>query len=173
MTASKLVRGLGAGLMVLSLGAVAAAAHAQAEVKFTKPENFSDIGDNARDRETAMNQLADHIKAVAARELPGKQLTVDVTDVDLAGELEPRGPTGQRLRVLRTVTIPRMDFNYTLSENGQVLKSGKASIKDMNYQLSATNRYFDSEPLRYEKKMLDDWFAKDLLGKQGVERASR
>ncbi|MBO9686182.1 DUF3016 domain-containing protein [Roseateles chitosanitabidus] len=173
MTASKWVRGLRAGLMVLSLGAVAAAAHAQAEVKFIKPENFSDIGDNARDRETAMNQLAEHIKTVAARELPGKQLAIEVTDVDLAGELEPRGVTAQRLRVLRTVTIPRMEFSYTLSENGQVLKSGKASIKDMNYQLSSANRYFESEPLRYEKKMLDDWFAKDLLGKQGIERASR
>ncbi|WP_158218712.1 DUF3016 domain-containing protein [Roseateles aquatilis] len=168
MTASKLlIRGMGAGLVALSLSALAAAAHAQAEVKFTKPENFSDIGENSRDRDTAMKQLADHIEALAARQLPGKQLKVEFTDVDLAGEIEPRGGNMDRVRVLRSATIPRLEFNYTLSENGKELKSGKAVLRDLNYQMSA-NRYFDTEPMRYEKKLLDDWVEKDLVGKDRV-----
>ncbi|MGN7876546.1 DUF3016 domain-containing protein [Roseateles sp. 22389] len=157
-------------LMTLSFGAMASVAQAQAEVSFIKPENFSDIGFNYVDRTTAMKQLEDHFKALAARELPGKQLKIEVTDIDLAGELEPAARV-DRLRVLRTVTIPRMSFTYTLSENGKVLKSGKADIKDMDYQ-NASNRYFDSEPLRYEKKMIDDWMAKDLLGKDRLARVT-
>lgn len=150
------------GMTTLSLGALASVADAQADVSFIKPENFSDIGWVPSDRDTALKQLEDHFKTLAARELPGKQLKIEVTDIDLAGEVEPRARS-DRLRILRSVTIPRMSFNYTLSENGQVLKSGKADIKDMNYQ-SGANRYFDSEPLRYEKKMIDDWMAKELLG---------
>lgn len=162
-------RTLALGLASLSLGAMASVAQAQAEVNFIKPENFSDIGWVAADRENAMKQLEAHFKALAARELPGKQLKIDVTDVDLAGEIEPRART-DRLRILRTVTIPRMSFTYTLSENGQVLKSGKADIKDMDYQNRIANRYFDSEPLRYEKKMIDDWMAQELLGKSRIDR---
>lgn len=154
------------GLTTVSLGAIAAAAQAQAqaEVNFIKPESFSDIGWIGVDRDNAMKQLDDHFKALAARELPGKQLKIDVTDVDLAGEVEPH-VRSDRLRILRSVTIPRMSFTYTLSENGQVLKSGKADLKDMDYQNGVGNRYFDSEPLRYEKKMIDDWMARELLGK--------
>lgn len=152
------------GLTSVSLGAIAAAAQAQAEVNFIKPENFADIGWAGVDRDNAMKQLGEHFKALAARELPGKQLKIDVTDIDLAGEVEPRVRM-DRVRILRSVTIPRMSFTYTLSENGQVLKSGKANLKDMNYQDAGGNRYFDSEPLRYEKKMIDDWVASELLGK--------
>ncbi|WP_431257895.1 DUF3016 domain-containing protein [Roseateles chitinivorans] len=155
------------GLTSMSLGAIAAAAQAQAEVNFIKPENFSDIGWGGVDRDNAMKQLEDHFKALAARELPGKQLKIDITDVDLAGEIEPRVRM-DRIRILRSVTIPRMSFAYTLSENGQVLKSGKADLKDMDYQNTGSNRYFDTESLRYEKKMIDDWMARELLGKTSL-----
>ena len=172
MNASTLIRRAALlGLTTLSLAAVASVAQAQAEVNFIKPETFADIGWSAPDRETAMKQLEEHFKTVAARELPGKQLKIDVTDVDLAGDVEPR-VRADRIRILRTVTIPRMSFSYTLSENGQVLKSGKADIKDMDYQNTARNRYFESEPLRYEKKMIDDWFAKTLLNKSDIARAA-
>jgi hypothetical protein len=48
-----------------------------------------------------------------------------------------------------------------IEQNGQVIKSGKSQLQDMNYQQSY-NHYFDSEPLRYEKQMIDDWFDKTI-----------
>lgn len=152
-----------AGVVSASFLAMATAAHAQAEVSFKDPDNFSDLGETHWDRQNAMKQIEEHLKRQADRELAGKQLKIEFTDIDLAGELEPRA-AANRVRVLRTVTIPRMEFTYTLSENGKVLEQGKATINDMNYQ-SSTNRYFDSEPFRYEKRMLDDWMAKELLHK--------
>ncbi len=146
-------------------------AHAQAEVTFTEPARFSDLGESSRDRETAMKQIQEHIEALARRELPGRTLKIDFTDVDLAGELEPRGGGFNRIRVLRTVTIPRMEFSYSLIEGGKEIKSGKARLSDLNYQDGA-NRYFDTEPMRYEKKMLDDWMAKELLGKDRLARVN-
>lgn len=156
------------GVVSASFLALAASAHAQADVSFKDPDNFSDLGETHWDRQNAMKQIEEHIKRQADRELAGKQLKIEFTDIDLAGELEPR-VAANRVRVLRTVTIPRMDFTYTLSENGQVLEQGKATINDMNYQ-SSTNRYFNSEPFRYEKKLLDDWMAKELLHKDKLAR---
>lgn len=158
------------GVASASCLVLATAAHAQAEVSFKDPDNFSDLGETHWDRQNAMKQLEEHIKRQADRELAGKQLKIEFTDIDLAGELEPR-VAANRIRVLRTVTIPRLEFTYTLSENGKVLEQGKATINDLNYQ-SSTNRYFDSEPLRYEKKLLDDWMAKELLHKNKLARTS-
>jgi hypothetical protein len=45
-----------------------------------------------------------------------------------------------------------------------VLRSGDDNISNMNYQQSR-NTYFDSDPLRYEKQMLDDWFSKAIVPK--------
>jgi len=150
------------------LAFAAAPALAQVDITFKDPDKFSDLGDTQWDRRNAMKQIEDHIKLQASRELPGKQLKMTFTDIDLAGELEPR-VSANRVRVLRTVTIPRMDFSYQLSENGKVLSEGKAVINDLNYQ-SSVNRYFDSEPYRYEKKLLDDWMAKELLHKDRLAR---
>jgi hypothetical protein len=48
-----------------------------------------------------------------------------------------------------------------VEQNGQVIKSGEAKLQDMNYQQTFSH-YFDSEPLRYEKQMIDDWFDKTI-----------
>lgn len=165
-------RGLAHSALALMLGAWALAAQAQAEVKFIEPDKFTDMGDSQRDREGVMQDLETHLQSLASRHLPGKQLLISFTDVDLAGDLEPRGAGAQRLRVMRSITIPRLEFSYVLSEAGKELKSGKASLRDMNYQMGP-NRYFDSESLRYEKKMLDDWVAKELLGRKSLPPVKR
>lgn len=173
MSSKWLIRSMGAGMLAVSLGAVASAAESMVEVKFAEPAKFTDFGEFDRDREQAMSELKRHIEKLAQRDLPGKQIRIEFTDIDLAGELEPRVAAANRIRVLRSVTIPRLQFTYAMLEDGKEVAAGKASLKDMNYQ-SSVNRYFDSEPLRYEKRMLDEWVAKDLMGKQaGVAKVSR
>jgi hypothetical protein len=54
-----------------------------------------------------------------------------------------------------------MELNYAIEQNGQVIKSGQSQLQDMNYQQTFSH-YFDSEPLRYEKQMIDDWFDKTI-----------
>lgn len=171
-TTTLVIKGLGAALAAVSLTALATAVQAQAEVKFTDPAQFSDAGETERDREDTMKRLEEHLKAQVAKQLPGKQLKITFSDVDLAGEIEPKGAGMYRLRVLRSVTIPRLEFSYELSENGQALKSGTAQLKDLNYQLSF-NRYGSDETMRYEKKLLDDWIAKELVGGGKVAQSVR
>ncbi len=55
-----------------------------------------------------------------------------------------------------------MTLRYTLSRGDQVLASGEDRLVDMNFMMSV-NIYASSDPLRYEKAMLDDWFDKRIV----------
>lgn len=144
---------------VLALGCVfAGQVHALAEVRFLEPEKFSDAGETDRERDANLKILAEHLQAQVEKFAPGQQVQFEVTDVDLAGQMEPYGRRMERLRVLRGITSPKIDFRFTVSEGGQALRQGEVHLRDLAYQSRTLGRYFDSEPLRYEKQMLDDWF---------------
>ena len=56
------------------------------------------------------------------------------------------------------VDWPRMRLHYVLEQDGKVIRSGDAALSDMSY-LTRINHYFSNEKLRYEKLMIDDWYA--------------
>jgi hypothetical protein len=146
----------------LALGLAGAPAMAAAEVKFVHPENFADAGESGRDRDQHLQQIAEHLQRQAEKFAPGKQLTFEVTDVDLAGEIEPVGRRMERLRVMRSVTSPRIEFRYLIREANQPDRQGEAQLRDLGYQMRSS-RYWDSDPMRYEKRMLDDWFQAEFV----------
>ena len=91
-------------------------------------------------------------------------------DVDLAGLVEPwhyRLPYD--VRVLRSVTWPSVKLRYRLVQGEQVLASGDETISDMNY-LEHPNAYSTTDPLRYEKWMLDEWFEDRLVDRRPAPR---
>jgi hypothetical protein len=141
---------------------VAGSASAAVTVNYVAPDKFTDVPFVPWDREDTLKQLTDHFTRLSGSLPPGQDLRIDVLDVDLAGRLYPNARMGRDLRILQgRADWPRMELRYTLEQNGQVLKSGEAKLSDMNY-LDHTTRYFDSEPLRYEKQMIDDWFEKTI-----------
>jgi hypothetical protein len=128
----------------------------QVEVKFTKPEQFSDAGRGTFERERTMNSLREHFGTYAARLPDAQTLRVEVMDVDLAGEQSPL-----RLhdtRVLRgRADWPHIKLRWSLEEGGRTLKSGDEHLSDMHYffGLRSAEKYGD---LPYERRMLDQWF---------------
>ncbi|ALK95579.1 hypothetical protein AB595_19045 [Massilia sp. WF1] len=147
-----------AGLFALAAGS----AGATVTVTYVQPDRFSDVPFVTADREDTLKTLTDHFTWLGSSLPPGQDLRIEVLDIDLAGRLIPNARMGRDLRVLRgQADWPRIDLRYSLEQNGQVLKSGEAQLSDMNY-LNHTNRYFDGEPLRYEKAMIDDWFEKTI-----------
>jgi len=139
----------------------ASLAHAHVEVRFLESQKFSDVGRSTVDRERVLQDVQTHLRALGDRLLPGRDLVIEVSDVNLAGELEPHGRSMEMLRVMRNVTIPSMELRYTLSEGGKELRSAKVRLQDMGY-LDSFNRVDGNDSLRYEKKMMDDWFAKEF-----------
>jgi hypothetical protein len=146
------------GLLALAAGRASAAV----DVTWVHPENFHDLPFPTSERKEMLDQISDHFKKLGENLPAGENLRIEITDFDPAGRLIPSARLGRDLRVLTgRADWPRMELNYAIEQNGQVIKSGQSQLQDMNYQQSF-NHYFDSEPLRYEKQMIDDWFAKTI-----------
>lgn len=140
------------------------AALAEVTVTYTKPDDYTDLARGAYDRDRVLKQFTDYFATLEKKLPPGENLKIDVLDIDLAGRMYPRR-NGDEIRVLNGgADWPRMHLRYTLEKDGQVLRSGDDNIANMNYQQSRSS-YFDSDPLRYEKQMLDDWFTKAIVPK--------
>ena len=151
----KTTRALIAGLALLA----SSAAWAGTEVHFSKPDQFTDVPFDPHEREDVLNELTRHFEKLGASLPPGQTLKIDVTDVDLAGRDNPSMRAGRDIRVMKgRADWPRMRLHYVLEQDGKVISSGDAALSDMSY-MTRINHYFSNEKLRYEKLMIDDWYA--------------
>ena len=149
---------------------LAPTARADVQVNFVHPEKFSDIKDNNGFKQTdLLKDIEAHLVEQAGKRLPGKDVRINVTDVDLAGEVEPFGRRMDWLRVMRTVTLPSIAFNYEVREGDKVVQRGEVRLRDMNYQ-DGFNNYSSSDTLRYEKQMIDRWFKAEFSPKVAAAR---
>jgi hypothetical protein len=151
-----------AGACLLAAGS----AFAGVTVNYVQPDKYSDMPFEPWERDEVMKNLTDHFQKLGKQLPPDTNFTVDVLDIDLAGRLIPSARSGRDLRVLKgTADWPHMRLRYTLEQGGSVVASGEADLSDMMY-LQRLNRYFDGDPLRFEKQMIDDWFDKTILHKR-------
>lgn len=161
MNKQVIVKAVALALTGLWVGAASAAV----EVKFIAPENFSDVRDSGFSRSQTLACIEAHLQTLAASQFgaaaPGKDLLIEVTDIDRAGELEPWGRDMREIRVLRTVGRPAINLRYVVSEGGREVRRGEAKLSDLSY-LDRLNRYSSGDPIRFEKRMLDDWFSKEF-----------
>lgn len=146
-----------AGLLALAANGACAAT----TVKYIEPDHFTDVPFTPWERDNVLQQITDHFNKLGKELPPGQDLRIDVLDIDLAGREIPTH-TGRDIRIVKgAADWPRMRLRYAVEQNGQVLRSGEAQLQDMDYQ-NHLSRYFDSDPLRYEKQMIDDWFEKTI-----------
>ena len=149
-------------LIAGSLLAASAAATAEVTVQFVKPETYRDVPFDPVERDHIMKDIVSHFVELA-RNLPaGTDLYIDVLDLDLAGHLVPARGASEDLRLLGNgADWPRMKLHYSVESGGKIIKSGDAQLKDMNYQMRG-NGQSGTEPLRFEKLMIDDWYYKTI-----------
>lgn len=150
-------------LVALSAALSFAASNAIAvvTVTFTQPERYVDMPFASWDKERVMKDLRGHFDKLGATLPQGQDLKVEVQDIDLAGRIEPNTRLGHDIRVLKGgADWPMIQLRYSVEADGKVLKSGDERVSDMTYLDRGThlNRYSANEPLRYEKRMLDEWF---------------
>jgi hypothetical protein len=143
--------------------AAAIPASAAVSVTFTKPDDYSDMPRSGVEREHVLEEFKDYFTKLGAKLPAGEDLKLEIVDIDLAGRIDPARLHFNDVRILRgRADWPRMDIRYTLEANGKVLDKGEDKIADMGY-LDSINSYWSGDPLRYEKKMIDDWFKKKFL----------
>ena len=147
-------------LACLALAISSSATCAATKVAFAHPENYTDAnlhGDyGTRSWQPAVNAIGAYLKRLGDRYVDRRQdLTIEVLDIDLAGVIDPLRSLS--VRKLGPATWPRIKVRYTLAQNGRALMRGEETIAAIDYLTNASAR-FSSDPLRYEKAMLDDWF---------------
>jgi hypothetical protein len=147
---------VGVALCAALLTAAAQAA-GTVKVSFVQPDNYTDVKDSQLSKERNLATLKRHLEQAAAPYVAdGQTLTVEVLDVDLAGDTRHSPSTD--LRVLRGgADWPRIHLRYALESPGQPLRRGEARVQDMGY---LTHRVGPSgnEMLVHERRMLDAWF---------------
>ena len=147
-------------LVASSLLLASAAASAAVTVNFVKPDDYPDMPFSPVDRDRVLKDIGDYFTRLG-KDLPaGTDLRIDVLDLDLAGRIEPARRGANDIRIMRGgADWPRMKLHFAVESGGKVVNSGEVQLQDMNYQFNS-NRLSDSDPLRYEKKMIGDWFYK-------------
>ena len=146
-------------LLALCAAAAAVQAAGTVEVSFVEPARYSDAGRDPVESRRNEDTLARHLEGLGERYLAaGQVLKVDVLDVDLAGTVRPsRRGTGD-IRIVRGgADAPHIRVRYTLSDGGRVVKAAEETVTDLSY-LAHANTPPGGDPLRLEKRMLDDWF---------------
>jgi hypothetical protein len=137
------------------------------EVSFKDPDKFTDASDGPRGsgfgQEGILSDLKERFISRAAPMLAeGQHLAIAVTDVDLAGEIEPgRTGSGSDIRIIRAVYTPKIDLTYRLTDaSGAVIKEGTSRLRDMNFQNNINP--LRNEARVYEYALIDRWVSQEL-----------
>ncbi|MDA3307390.1 MULTISPECIES: DUF3016 domain-containing protein [Stenotrophomonas] len=143
-------------------------ANGPVSVKWDDPATFTEIRQSTNrfeaERGNWVQQLASYVQTTAARPLqPGQTLDVTLVDIKRAGDYEPwHGPRGSDIRIMRDIYPPRITLQYTLKDaSGRIVDEGEAKLSDTGY-LHNLGLKRDSDPLRYEKRLIDDWVKREL-----------
>lgn len=156
------IKGLALASMVLMSSG---SAFAGVTVSFSQPENYSDLPFAPWERKDVLDELTEHFQKLSEALPPGVDLNVEVLDIDLAGRIHHR--RANEIRVLRGgADWPIIRLRYSLMQDGKVIASGEERLRDMMYLDNLRNRYSSGDPLRYEKRMIDEWFNKKIAPKR-------
>lgn len=127
----------------------------QVEVRFKPADQLTDVGRGV-DGERAVQSLTEHFQALGARLPDGQRLSIEVLDVDLAGELQWMR-RGNELRVMKgSADWPTMRLSWKLEAGDRTLASQDERISDPGYLQHGSG--LRTGPLPYESRMIDRWF---------------
>lgn len=147
----------------------AAVAGKRVSVTYANPEEFSEVRQfGHQDRFTGteyLEPLKAHLIMRATRMLPpGDRLEVTITDIKLAGGFEPwHGPNLMYVRIMKDIYPPLIDLTFRwIDSNGKVLREGSRKLRNLGYLQSGVAQPSDSDPLRYDKALIDTWLRRGL-----------
>ncbi len=111
-----------------------------------------------------LQELAHYMRKRAQHRLsPGERLELTIVDIDRAGQFEPwRDINLQNTRIIRDLYPPRMTLQFRhMDASGAVVAEGERKLTDPAFLLHASP-INSTDPLRYEKRMIDAWIRRDL-----------
>ncbi|MDB2386435.1 DUF3016 domain-containing protein [Shewanella sp.] len=131
------------------------------KVEWQNPAHFRDIkasnGLQSRFEASTFKDLTKNLNKEASKILkPGEKLELVVTDLDLAGDVQPAfGDMTNDIRVVKDLYPPRITFSYKLLKGDKVISSGQEKLTNLNF-LNSMDMY-NTKPHRYENALLKSW----------------
>lgn len=166
MTKNKIIK---ASVLLTSIVLSSTAFAGTAVVAWQNTHKYTDIDSGNLGKKSMLNSIdksfTKEFNELATKLPVGFQLTITVTDLDLAGEVEPMpSRMMDQIRVLKDLYYPKMTFDYQIMNavGVNVLEAKAVTLKDMQY-LSSLSSTRSSESYYYERKMIREWFNKDVL----------
>jgi hypothetical protein len=156
-------------LLSVTLLAVAGVANVCGEqpdnvtIQYVHPEKFTDFSIYGRDYRWSASYFASGIskelRPMLKRKFPDSMLTLRFTNIDLAGSYRTSRRGGRDLRVVRGEMTPaRLSFDFLLRDSAsRTQANGSSRITDTSQHTSLLRQQSGSEPLFYEKRMLEKW----------------
>ena len=137
-------------------------------VRWNDPATFTELRHSRNrwesERGDWLNTLAEYLRKRAEAQLAaGERLELTITDLDLAGDYEPwLGLQHQDTRIVRDIYPPRMTVQVRhFDASGALVSEGERKLSDPAFLLGTTP-INDSDPLRYEKRMIDSWLRREF-----------
>ena len=137
-------------------------------VTWADPAGFTELKASGNRVEAAQGdwliQLAQYMRKQADKQLPpGNTLELTIVDIQRAGRYEPwLGVDRQNIRMIRDIYPPRMTVKFReLDASGAVVAEGERKLTDLGFMINSPP-FNDTDPLRYEKRMIDSWLRRDF-----------
>ncbi|GGQ32478.1 DUF3016 domain-containing protein [Shewanella litoralis] len=136
------------------------------KIEWQNPKEFRDIKTStelqSRFEKRLFETLTKNINKQAEKSLkPGQTLHMQVTNLDLAGDMRPTfGATPGDLRIVKDLYPPRATFSFTVNEGDKVIISGDEKITDMSFMYNSHR--FNDRPFQYETTLFTDWLQKSV-----------
>ena len=111
-----------------------------------------------------LQDLAQYMRTQAQQQLaPGERLDLNIIDIKRAGQYEQwHGVDLQNARIIRDQYPPRMTLAFRLyNASGTVVDEGERKLVDSAFLLTPSPITV-TDPLRYEKRMIDLWLRREL-----------
>jgi len=144
---------------------------ARVQVTWAPPADLTEVQDNPMQYGILrpadwMQALGDYMRLRADRVLPpGQQLHVTIQDITLAGSFEPwhvHAPGLDDARWVKDIYPPRLKLHYTLmAADGSILREKNVRLIDLGF-LQHTGLPTDTDPLRYDKRQIEDWVRQEF-----------
>lgn len=160
-------------LTILALGVALGATEARASVnvQFVHPEHYTDSTfrnyTGSLSPKMVMDEVRRELRQLGDRYLPpGQALNVEILDIQLAGYNNWWSFPGNEVRIISNAAPPpRFKLRYALKAKGKLLAASEETVTDINFLMNPSAR-FSSDPLVYEKTLLDAWFRARFAGRK-------
>lgn len=161
----------------MSLAGIASADPSRVTVNWAPADQLTEVKQNPMERGQMRTKdwegaLTTYLQKRADRQLPpGQRLDVTFDDIKLAGDYEPwHSPQAQDIRFMKDIYPPRATLSYKLIDaDGRTIKEGSSKLLDMAY-LERPTVATDTDPLRFDKRLLDDWLKKEFRDDRTASR---